>query len=234
MTTLVTGVAFAVREILGAEKSMVTRAYAALVAVELRAGAFAERGRAVKLATELSVEFAQQRAGAKAWAAMDETARALAVQACASSAKRYADKAVGIAKQAAQKGAPVREVLNAETDADALALIKAWFVSLKCVSMDTLFEAFGYSKPTAKKEKPADKTAPSAGETSRPEQPEQEQPRASAAPEQAAFNVGNIADYVTLTRRFMATWSDAQKLEFAQAMLPELLAIARTAPALTA
>jgi hypothetical protein len=233
MTAVVKGVAFVVREILGAEKGLVTRAYAALVANELRVGAFAERGRAVKLADELAIEFAQQRAGAKAWAALDDGAKQLAIRACAASAKRYADKAVGIAKQAQQKGAPVREVLNVETDADAQALVKAWFVSLKCTSMDTLFEAFGYAKPTAKKEpKAADAKAPSAGETSRPE-PEPEQPRAQQAPDNSA-KVGNVADFVAITRAVMANWSEAERLAYAQEMLPELLAMARTAPALTA
>lgn len=233
MNTQVTPVAFAAKEVLGAEKGMVTRAYSALVAVELRVGAFAERGRAVKLADELAVEFARLRAGDKAWSAQDETGRAAAVRACASSAKRYADKAVGIAKLAAQKGAPVREILNAETDADAQALVKAWFVSLKCVSMDTLFETFGYAKPTANKEPKADAKAPSAGETSKPEAPEADAPRAKQAPDNAA-KVGNVADFVAITRAVMANWSEAERLAYAQEMLPELLAMARTAPALTA
>jgi hypothetical protein len=234
MNAVIKPVAFAAKEVLGAEKGMVTRAYSALVAVELRIGAFAERGRAVKLADELAVEFARLRAGDKAWAAQDETGRAVAVRACTSSAKRYADKAVGIAKQAAQKGAPVREILNAETDADAQALVKAWFVTLKCVSMDTLFETFGYAKPTAdKKPKEADAKAPSAGETSTPEAaPTPEAPRAQA-PDNAA-KVGNVDDFLAITRAVMGNWTEEQRLEYARAMLPELLAMARTAPALTA
>lgn len=231
MNAVVKPVAFAAKEILGAEKGMVTRAYSALVAVELRIGAFAERGRAVKLADELAVEFARLRAGDKAWAAQDETGRAVAVRACASSAKRYADKAVGIAKQAQTKGAPILEILNAETDADAQALVKAWFVTLKCTSMDTLFEAFGYAKPTAeKKEKPqASEAAPQA--QAAPEAAPQAAPQ--AAPDNAG-KVGNVADFVAITRAVMANWSEAERIAYAQAMLPELLAMARTVPALTA
>jgi hypothetical protein len=232
MNAVVKPVAFAAKEILGAEKGMVTRAYSALVAVELRIGAFAERGRAVKLADELAVEFARLRAGDKAWAAQDETGRAVSVRACASSAKRYADKAVGIAKQAQTKGAPILEILNAETDADAQALVKAWFVTLKCTSMDTLFEAFGYAKPTAEK-----KAKPAAPEASAAPVADSA-PEASAAPEaKPAPNdakVGNVADFVAITRAVMANWTESERLEYAQAMLPELLAMARTAPALTA
>jgi hypothetical protein len=232
MNAVVKPVAFAAKEILGAEKGMVTRAYSALVAVELRIGAFAERGRAVKLADELAVEFARLRAGDKAWAAQDETGRAVAVRACASSAKRYADKAVGIAKQAQTKGAPILEILNAETDADAQALVKAWFVTLKCTSMDTLFEAFGYAKPTAEK-----KAKPAAPEASAAPVADSA-PEASAAPEaKPAPNdakVGNVADFVAITRAVMANWTESERLEYAQAMLPELLAMARTVPALTA
>jgi hypothetical protein len=232
MNAVVKPVAFAAKEILGAEKGMVTRAYSALVAVELRIGAFAERGRAVKLADELAVEFARLRAGDKAWAAQDETGRAVSVRACASSAKRYADKAVGIAKQAQTKGAPILEILNAETDADAQALVKAWFVTLKCTSMDTLFEAFGYAKPTAEK-----KAKPAAPEASAAPVADSA-PEASAAPEaKPAPNdakVGNVADFVAITRAVMANWTESERLEYAQAMLPELLAMARTVPALTA
>jgi hypothetical protein len=225
-------VAYAAKEVLGSERGMVTRAYAALIAVELRIGAYSERGRAVKLADELAVEFARLRAGDKAWNAQDETGRAASVRACASSAKRYADKAVGIAKQAQTKGAPMLEILNAASDADAQALVKGWLVSLKCVSMDTLFETFGYAKPTAEKKAKADKTAPSAGTTEKPAQ-EQPQEQPKQAPDNAQ-KVGKVEDFVAITRAVMANWSEAERLEYAQAMLPELLALARNVPALTA
>lgn len=221
---------FAVRELLGAEKSIVARAYSALIAVELRIGKYQERGRATILADALAAEIAAQRAGAKAWGAMDESAKMAAIRACASTAKRYADKAVGIAKQAADKGCETGAVMNAETDAEAQAIVKAWLFALKCHSTDALFETFGYSKPTAeKKAKTADAKAPSTAETPAPE--------AARAPEAAPAQgndsrVGSVADFVAITRAVMANWTTEQRQEYAREMLAEMATLAAF-PALT-
>jgi hypothetical protein len=99
--------------------------------------------------------------------------------------------------------------------------------------MDTLFEAFGYAKPTAEK-----KAKPAAPEASAAPVADSA-PEASAAPEAKpapdnAGKVGNVADFVAITRAVMANWSEAERIAYAQAMLPELLAMARTVPALTA
>ncbi len=75
-------------------------------------------GYAARLIDVLSEQIAEQRAGKK-WADMGAADRVSATRAAFPTAKRYAEKSVGIAKQAADKGAPVTEIANAEKDEDA-------------------------------------------------------------------------------------------------------------------
>jgi hypothetical protein len=222
---------FAVKAIVTAEKSVVGGAYSALVAVYLRQGSFAERGFATNNTRPVAFELAAQRQGAKAWDALDEVARATLADACMGTAKRYVEKAVGICKQAATKGLQVVEVLNAADDKDAAAIVKAWLFSLQCHSTDALFAEFGFSKPTSEK-KPKEKTPKDAGPVESPA-PQKALDETGAPVESVRASIDTVGDFVTLTRQVLANMSEAQRKEYARAMLAELAELAAF-PALTA
>jgi hypothetical protein len=223
---------FAVKAIVSAEKSVVGGAYAALVAVYLRQGSFAERGFAANNVRPVAFELAAQREGQKAWDALTETDRATRSDACMGTAKRYVEKAVGICKQAAAKQLSMLDVLNAADDKEAAAIVKAWLFGLKCHSTDALFAEFGFSKPTAeKKPKEATPQTPSTPEVSKPQQAMD----ATGAPvESVRVALGTVSDLVMQTRAMLKMLSEGQRREYARAMYAELAELAATPELLAA
>lgn len=221
---------FAVKAILTAEKSVVGTAYAGLVAIVLRDGNFAQRGYAKDLISPLAAQIAEQRAGAKAWSAMDAGMQGTLRDRASNTAKRYAEKAVGIAKQAADKGLSVTAVSEAESDKDAAAIVKAWLFENELFTQDALFEFFGFSKPNqAKEPKATDNKAPSTPENVAPQAAldAEREPVASADPfAMIAQHMGNVHDFVTLTRRVLDVMTPADRQLYANAMLAQIQALA--------
>jgi hypothetical protein len=223
--------AFAVKAILTAEKSVVGTAYAGLVAIVLRDGNFAQRGYAKDLISPLAAQIAEQRAGAKAWAALDAGMQGTLRDRASNTAKRYAEKAVGIAKQAADKGLSVTAVSEAESDKDAAAIVKAWLFENELFTQDALFEFFGFSKPNQGNKEPkapSDK-APGTPENVAPQKAldADGEPVASADPFAAiAQHMGNVHDFVTLTRRVLDVMTPADRQLYANAMLAQIQALA--------
>lgn len=222
--------AFAVKAILTAEKSVVGTAYAGLVSIVLREGNFAQRGYAKDLIAPLAAQIAEQRAGSKAWAALDAGMQGTLRDRASNTAKRYAEKAVGIAKQAADKGLSVTAVQAAESDKDAAAIVKAWLFENELFTQDALFEFFGFSKPNqAKEPKAPSNKAPSTPENVAPQaaldangEPVQSDPFALIAQ-----HMGSVQDFVTLTRRALDAMTPAERQIYANAMLVQIQALAQ-------
>ncbi|KGX19053.1 hypothetical protein [Burkholderia pseudomallei] len=226
---------YAAKEIIGTERSAITRAYSAIVALCLRDDNHGARGYAARLIDVLSEQIAEQRAGKK-WADMGAADRVSATRAAFPTAKRYAEKSVGIAKQAADKGAPVTEIANAEKDEDAAGIVRAWLLGMGCTSQDALFAAFGFAKAAGKREpKGATAKTPSEVTSSTPEAPASDaQPAQTPAAEVNEADNRSVADvsrenaarFAESVRAVMAGMTDADRQFFAQTILADVQAAA--------
>ncbi|WP_155636167.1 hypothetical protein [Burkholderia cepacia] len=192
-------------------------------------------GYAARLIDVLSEQIAEQRAGKK-WADMGAADRVSATRAAFPTAKRYAEKSVGIAKQAADKGAPVTEIANAEKDEDAAGIVRAWMLGMGCTSQDALFAAFGFAKAAGKREpKGATAKTPSEVTSATPEAPASDaQPAQAPAAEVKEADNRSVADvsrenaarFAESVRAVMAGMTDADRQFFAQTILADVQAAA--------
>ena len=181
-------------------------------------------GYAARLIDVLSEQIAEQRAGKK-WADMGAADRVSATRAAFPTAKRYAEKSVGIAKQAADKGAPVTEIANAEKDEDAAGIVRAWMLGMGCTSQDALFAAFGFAKAAGKRE-PKGATAKTPSSDAQPAQAPAAEVKEADNRSVADVSRENAARFAESVRAVMAGMTDADRQFFAQTILADVQAAA--------
>jgi hypothetical protein len=190
--------------------------YAAYTAAFARTGGFEVYGYASKQVTPIAAYIAKERAG-DSWASLELTQQMRLANLAENTAKRYAEKAVSICKAIADNatlGLDITQLRAAESDADAAAIVRAFFSSKSIYSQDLLFEFFGFASTQKKpREKSEEKAEPQAAPAPAPE--------AAPAP---APEFGSSDELMDLVRAALSGLTEEERAKFAVAVTAEVKA----------
>jgi hypothetical protein len=202
------------------------RTIAAVVASVFRIGGYAERGYAASFTAELAEGIAIARNG-DAYEQAGPAQRKVMFDKAYPTAKRYAEKSVGICKRGDEKGAPILDIMKAESDEQARDLVAGWFFgpTIAAATCDELYEAFGFStgkkKATPKDnagdgEKSAGQDGAGAGDAGAGDAPKTQA--------DADVAMANALAFAETVKSVMAGHSPAERKAIALAVIAEMQA----------
>lgn len=199
------------------------RTIAAVVASVFRIGGFAERGYAATFTAELSEAIAIARNGADTYANAGPAAKTVMFDKAYPTAKRYAEKSVGIAKKGESKGAPMLDIMKAESDEQAADIVAGWFFgpSIAAATCDELYEAFGFSTGK-KKATPKVQDAPEAPAAPVASTGEEQEPEAPA--DRAQVSLDNALAFAASIKAVMAGSTPEARKAIAEAVIADMQA----------
>lgn len=206
-------------------ESATIRTIAAVVASVFRIGGYSERGYAASFTAELAQGIAIARNG-EAYTNAGPAQQKIMFDKAYPTAKRYAEKSVGICKRGDEKGAPLLDIMKAESDEQARDLVAGWFFgpTIAAATCDELYEAFGFS--TGKKKAKA--AAPDSGEQSAGEDGSGAgDAGAGDAPKSqsdADIAMSNALAFAETIKSVLAGHSPAERKAIAQAVIADMQA----------